>query len=67
MSIREDQLIENGKQIIAARRDVWDLERRGRSRSTFYDEELKIARRRYRELLAARKTLVNQAQTRAFE
>lgn len=56
------ELVDLGALIIAARRRVWDLERMGRGRSSFYDEELKVARREYRALLARRKKLIASVQ-----
>jgi hypothetical protein len=67
MSVREEMLIELGRQIIATRRRVWDLERRGRNRSCFDDEELRRFRREYRDLLKQRKAIVAAVQMRAFE
>lgn len=58
------ELVDLGALIIAARRRVWDLDRRGRSRSSFDDEELKSARREYRALLARRKALIASVQMR---
>lgn len=66
MNVHEDMLIENGRKLINERRLVWDLERKYRNKSSFYEEELKKARRRYRELLAERKELVRLSQQVMF-
>lgn len=60
--ITEHQLVENGRRLIAARRHMWDLERRSRFMSEFEKQELAAARREYRRLLAERRELSKSAQ-----
>lgn len=60
--ITEHQLVENGRRLLAARRHMWDLERRSRFMSEFEKQELATARREYRRLLAERKELSKSAQ-----
>ena len=60
--ITEHQLIENGRRLLAARRHLWDLERRSRYMSEFERQELAAARREYRRLLDERKALSGSAQ-----
>lgn len=60
--ITEHQLVENGRRLLAARRHMWDLERRARFMSEFEKQELAAARREYRRLLAERKELSKSAQ-----
>ncbi len=60
--ITEHQLVENGRRLLAARRQMWDLERRSRFLSEFEKRELAAARREYRRLLAERKELSKSAQ-----
>lgn len=62
MTITEQNLIENGKLIIAARRRVWDLERRQRYLDSAGLTELTNARREYRRLLAVRKAMAEVSQ-----
>ena len=60
--ITEHQLVENGRRLLAARRHMWDLERRSRFMSEFEKRELAAARREYRRLLAERRELSKSAQ-----
>lgn len=64
MDITEKDLVEQGRQLVIARRRVWDLERQlVRSfYSSLVRSELTVARREYRRLLAERKGMVYVAQ-----
>jgi len=66
MPVSEQQLIEQGAALIAARRRLWDLERQLglRSWDTFLKQEVKLARKDYTRLLKERKDLQSQAQMR---
>lgn len=64
MSVHENQLIENGRLIIAARRRVWDLERLGYRASDYEKSLLRQARREYHSLLKERDMLISKSQIR---
>lgn len=66
MSVSEKALIENGRELVAVRRSIWDLERRQRFLTVSELAMLSNFRRQYRRLLAARKALVSQSQQRLF-
>lgn len=64
--ITETDLIQNGQELIDARRKLWDLERKYKNKSSFYGEELRLARKEYSRLLKVRRALTQQAQGRMF-
>lgn len=66
MSVSQNALVENGKEIISVRRLIWDMERRRRFLRNDELATLRDLRRTYRRLLAARRALVDQSQMRLF-
>lgn len=66
--ITDNDLKDLGSRIIAARRRVWDLERKLGTRpwDTFLKHDLTVARREYTALLKERKAIVAAAQLRFF-
>lgn len=66
MSVSQNALVENGKELISVRRLIWDMERRQRFLRNDELATLRDLRRTYRRLLAARRALVDQSQMRLF-